>query len=93
MSFNMTNFNRSNNLNYSIPADNFSNYDDSVCNEISNDCQIDHNIVCVGDPAYCNLTEDEYTKLLFEYIYPTIPEWILIFSHSIVFLMGLVSVY
>ncbi|XP_059610729.1 orexin/Hypocretin receptor type 1-like [Phlebotomus argentipes] len=55
------------------------------------DCVINHNITCVGDPVYCNLTYDEYMSLLYDYIYPTIPEWILIFSHSIVFVMGLVG--
>lgn len=54
-------------------------------------CQIDHTKVCVGDPLYCNLTRDEYTELLNDYIAPTTTEWILILSHSIVFLMGLVS--
>lgn len=54
-------------------------------------CIIDHNITCVGDPIYCNLTYDEYLHLLYDYIYPSIPEWILICSHAVVFLMGLVS--
>lgn len=54
-------------------------------------CIIDHNITCVGDPLYCNLTYEEYLELLYDYIYPTVPEWILIFSHAVVFIMGLVS--
>jgi hypothetical protein len=64
----------------------------TVCSEKSQDCVIDHTVVCVGDPAYCNLTKEEYELLLYDYIEPTIPEWILIFSHIIVFLMGLVSI-
>lgn len=63
----------------------------SICLD-SVTCQIDHTKVCVGDPTYCNLTLDQYTKLLHDYIAPTSTEWILIFSHSIVFLMGLVSI-
>lgn len=63
-----------------------------TCPESGVDCVIDHSIQCVGDPAYCNLTESEYIKLLHDYIYPTIPEWILICSHFVVFLMGLVSI-
>lgn len=63
----------------------------TTCSETSWDCVIDHSIYCVGDPAYCNLTKEEYEDLLFDYIAPTIPEWILIFSHIVVFLMGLVS--
>lgn len=63
----------------------------SMCLDIVT-CQIDHTKVCVGDPIYCNLTLDEYTELLNDYISPTSTEWILIFSHSIVFLMGLVSI-
>ena len=63
----------------------------SICLD-SDTCQIDHTKVCVGDPIYCNLTLDQYTELLNDYISPTSNEWILIFSHSIVFLMGLVSI-
>ncbi|XP_055696230.1 orexin/Hypocretin receptor type 1-like [Lutzomyia longipalpis] len=55
------------------------------------DCVIDHNITCVGEPMYCNLTYEEYVNLVYDYIYPSISEWILIFSHSIVFIMGLVG--
>ena len=55
------------------------------------ECVIDHDVVCVGDPLYCNLSREEYIDLLQEYIAPTIPEWILIFSHFLVFTMGLVS--
>lgn len=63
----------------------------TTCAESSSDCVIDHSVVCVGEPEYCNLTRDEYEELLYDYISPTTPEWILIFSHIIVFLMGLVS--
>jgi hypothetical protein len=62
-----------------------------ICSETGQDCVIDHTITCVGDPEYCNLTKEEYEELLFDYIAPTVPEWILIFSHIVVFLMGLVS--
>ncbi|CAO1434913.1 unnamed protein product [Diamesa serratosioi] len=65
-------------------------YNQSLCIDIVS-CQIDHTKVCVGDPLYCNLTLDEYTELLNDYIAPTSTEWILIFSHSIVFLMGLIG--
>lgn len=54
-------------------------------------CIIDHNITCVGIPTYCHLSYEDYVQLLYDYIYPSIPEWILIFSHGVVFLMGLVS--
>lgn len=63
----------------------------TTCSETSLECVIDHSLVCVGDPVFCNLTKEEYEQLLFDYISPTIPEWILIFSHIVVFLMGLVS--
>lgn len=63
----------------------------ATCSETSPDCVIDHTVVCVGDPQYCNLTKSEYEKILYDYISPTIPELILIFSHIVVFLMGLVS--
>lgn len=53
----------------------------------------DYNITCVGEPIYCNYTYEEYVQMLYDYIYPTVPEWILIISHSVVFIMGLVSVF
>lgn len=49
------------------------------------------NVTCVGDPAYCNYTYEEYVQMLHDYITPTVPEWILICSHGIVFFIGLVS--
>lgn len=51
------------------------------------------NITCVGEPIYCNYTYDEYVQMLYDYIYPTVPEWILIISHTVVFFMGLVSIF
>lgn len=63
----------------------------TTCSPESHDCVIDHNKVCVGDPMYCNQTEDEYREMLRDYITPSIPECILIFSHIVVFLLGLVS--
>lgn len=46
---------------------------------------------CPGEQEFCNLTREQYEELLYDYIFPTVPEWILIFSHIVVFLMGLVS--
>lgn len=62
--------------------------ENTTCTEPS--C-INHTIVCVGEPDYCNYTYEEYVEMLYDYIYPTVPEWILIFSHAVVFFMGLVS--
>lgn len=72
-------------------VDNYPNSSVTTCSPSSPDCQIDHTVTCIGEIEYCNLTKSEYEHLLFDYISPTIPEWILIFSHLIVFLMGLVS--
>jgi hypothetical protein len=58
---------------------------------VGQDCPIDHSLVCVGDPEFCNLTKAQYEELLRDYISPSPAEWILIFSHIVVFLMGLVS--
>lgn len=77
--------------NQSSTVDYTANSIESICSETSSDCVIDHSIHCVGDPEYCNLTQNEYMKLLYDYIWPTVPEWILICSHLVVFLMGLVS--
>lgn len=78
--------------NQSSTVDYMENSIETTCFENSPDCVIDHSTTCVGDVAYCNLTEQEYMKLLYDYIWPTVPEWILICSHIVVFLMGLVSV-
>lgn len=48
------------------------------------------NSTCIGEPMYCNYTYDEYLRMLHDYISPTVPEWILIASHIVVFCMGLV---
>lgn len=76
---------------------NLDNHNDVLCDEeydteeYNENCFIDHNVTCVGDPLYCNLTYEEYRQLLMDYIYPSTAEWILIASHSVVFIMGLVS--
>ena len=74
---------------------NFDDHNDVICDddETSDDvnCIIDHNVICVGDREYCNHTYEEYRDMLLEYIYPSTGEWILIASHTVVFLMGLVS--
>lgn len=85
----------SNIINNNDKSDNDSNILDhmQLCDEFEDEnCIIDHNAVCVGDPQYCNLTYEQYTGLLLEYITPTTSEWILIVSHSVVFIMGLVSI-
>lgn len=85
-----TNIINNNNLN-SKNDSNTDNY--QICDEFEDEnCVIDHNVVCVGDSQYCNLTYEQYTGLLLEYITPTTSEWILIVSHSVVFIMGLVSI-
>lgn len=57
-----------------------------------NSCYI-YNYTCVGEPEYCNLTEEEYFQMIYDYIFPTPGEWVLIGFHTIVFLVGLVSNY
>ncbi|XP_037049143.1 orexin receptor type 1-like isoform X1 [Bradysia coprophila] len=63
-------------------------YGNSSC--MDDDC-INHNLTCVGEELYCNYTYDEYVEMLYDYIYPSVTEWILIFSHAVVFFMGLVG--
>ncbi|XP_058465575.1 orexin receptor type 2-like isoform X2 [Malaya genurostris] len=76
---------------------NLDHHNDVLCDqeydaeEYNENCFIDHNVTCVGDPLYCNLTYDEYRQLLMDYIYPSTGEWILIASHSVVFIIGLVG--
>uniref|UniRef100_A0A182FLU9 Uncharacterized protein n=1 Tax=Anopheles albimanus TaxID=7167 RepID=A0A182FLU9_ANOAL len=73
---------------------NLDNHNDVLCDdeyqlEYNENCFIDHNVTCVGDPDFCNLTYGEYRQLLMDYIYPSTGEWILIASHTVVFIMGL----
>ncbi|XP_049545190.1 neuropeptide SIFamide receptor-like isoform X3 [Anopheles darlingi] len=75
---------------------NLDNHNDVLCDdeyqlEYNENCFIDHNVTCVGDPDFCNLTYGEYRQLLMDYIYPSTGEWILIASHTVVFIMGLVG--
>uniref|UniRef100_A0A182K9Y5 Uncharacterized protein n=1 Tax=Anopheles christyi TaxID=43041 RepID=A0A182K9Y5_9DIPT len=84
-----------NHTTHSYPAVNLNDHNDVLCDddsdqiEYNENCFIDHNITCVGDPDFCNLTYSEYRQLLMDYIYPSTGEWILIASHTVVFLMGL----
>lgn len=64
--------------------------DDGNNSDDSNPC-IHVNDTCVGAPEYCNYTQEEYRKMLDDYIWPTTGEWILIGCHAAVFLIGLVS--
>lgn len=50
-----------------------------------------NNETCVGEPEYCNYTEHEYRQMVYEYLFPTPGEWVLIGCHAVVFLVGLVS--
>lgn len=75
-------------------ADTYGNFTQSTttCSPDDENCIISlHNSTCVGEEIYCNYTYEEYVDMLYDYIYPTVPEWILIFSHAVVFFMGLVS--
>ncbi|KAG6460120.1 hypothetical protein O3G_MSEX011786 [Manduca sexta] len=46
---------------------------------------------CVGAAEFCNMTKEAYIAMLQEYIYPQTYEWVLIATHSIVFLTGLIG--
>ncbi|XP_026750692.3 orexin/Hypocretin receptor type 1-like [Galleria mellonella] len=46
---------------------------------------------CVGDPEFCNMTREEYIDMLNEYIFPHPYEWVLIATHAIVFVIGLIG--
>nr|ALM88300.1 neuropeptide receptor A5 [Chilo suppressalis] len=46
---------------------------------------------CVGDPEFCNMTKEEYMDMLNEYIFPHPYEWVLIATHAIVFVIGLIG--
>lgn len=46
---------------------------------------------CVGDPDFCNMTKEEYIEMLNDYIFPQPYEWVLIATHAIVFVIGLIG--
>lgn len=46
---------------------------------------------CVGDPEFCNMTREEYIEMLNDYIFPQPYEWVLIGTHAIVFVIGLIG--
>ncbi|XP_061724272.1 orexin/Hypocretin receptor type 1-like [Cydia pomonella] len=46
---------------------------------------------CPGDQDYCNMTREEYIEMLQEYIFPRPFEWVLITTHAIVFVIGLIG--
>ncbi|XP_050668159.1 orexin/Hypocretin receptor type 1-like [Leptidea sinapis] len=46
---------------------------------------------CVGDPEFCNMTREDYFEMLNDYIYPQPYEWVLIVTHAIVFVIGLIG--
>ncbi|KAJ0171633.1 hypothetical protein K1T71_013183 [Dendrolimus kikuchii] len=46
---------------------------------------------CVGDPEFCNMTKEEYMEMLNDYIFPQPYEWVLIATHAIVFVIGLIG--
>lgn len=58
-------------------------------NEIMNETKIIEN--CVGDPQFCNMSKEEYVEMLNNYIYPYTYEWVLIGTHTVVFIAGLVG--
>lgn len=46
---------------------------------------------CVGQKEFCNLSREEYITMLNDYIYPHTYEWVLIGTHTLVFITGLVG--
>lgn len=58
-----------------------------------NEVEIDLNETeeCVGSEEYCNMTKEEYLAMMNDYIYPQTYEWILIGTHTVVFIIGLVG--
>lgn len=46
---------------------------------------------CVGDSEFCYMDREEYIQMLNEYIFPQPYEWVLIVTHAIVFVIGLIG--
>lgn len=75
-----TSIDNSTNSNKSVDYDSLINFDANSTDES-----------CVGDPEYCNMSHGEYIKMLNDYIYPQPYEWVLIATHAIVFIIGLIG--
>lgn len=72
----------------------FEMFDDDITGvDLNNDTLDQNNETCPGEQEYCNYTELQYRQMLFDYIFPTAGEWVLIGCHTIVFLVGLVSFF
>ncbi|VVD00051.1 unnamed protein product, partial [Leptidea sinapis] len=59
--------------------------------ESEDEIKLNNTEVCVGAVEFCNMTKEEYVIMLKQYIYPQTYEWILIGTHTAVFLVGLVG--
>lgn len=63
--------------------------------ELKNDNQVTNTTSvledCVGDIQFCNMSKEEYVQMLQDYIYPQTYEWILIATHTAVFVVGLIG--
>lgn len=61
--------------------------------EIKNKSKVKENVeeICVGAVEYCNMTKEDYINMIKDYIYPQTYEWILIGTHTAVFIVGLVG--
>lgn len=46
---------------------------------------------CVGYPEFCNMSKEAYLEMLNDYIFPQSYEWVLIATHAIVFVIGLIG--
>ncbi|PZC77639.1 hypothetical protein B5X24_HaOG203147 [Helicoverpa armigera] len=76
-------------MNTTLNKDNEEIQDSYNSTEIYEDDEIE--TPCVGEPEYCNLTRQQYYDMLIEYIFPQPYEWVLIATHAIVFVIGLIG--
>ncbi|XP_063897609.1 orexin/Hypocretin receptor type 1 [Helicoverpa armigera] len=76
-------------MNTTLNKDNEEIQDSDNSTEIYEDDEIE--TPCVGEPEYCNLTRQQYYDMLIEYIFPQPYEWVLIATHAIVFVIGLIG--
>lgn len=60
-------------------------------NDTESNLQYNDTDSCVGDPDFCNMTKEEYLEMLNDYIFPQPYEWVLIATHAIVFVIGLIG--
>ncbi|XP_063833692.1 orexin/Hypocretin receptor type 1-like [Ostrinia nubilalis] len=72
-----------------LKVEDISKYEQSELKQLN--VEVNKTEECVGSEEYCNMTKEEYMTMLNDYIYPQTYEWVLIGTHTVVFIIGLMG--